>query len=134
MDRHSVGCYFCGKTFDERLGIKADPYNGEDGGEICPDCWRGRTRDNLLRLVALPPGVFDGVCRTVDGMYLGRIKGGVGYDVFLGHPSSMEEGRVMRQKAWDRLTEDERQAVLALAERPMDGTPIPLEDFVALEG
>ena len=38
MDKHSVGCYFCGILFDEREGQNADDYNGNDGGTICPDC------------------------------------------------------------------------------------------------
>ena len=42
MDRHSVNCYFCGVEFDEREGQRADPYNGEDGGEICPKCIKVR--------------------------------------------------------------------------------------------
>lgn len=37
-DRHSVGCYFCGKEFDERDGSPADEFNGGDGGTICPSC------------------------------------------------------------------------------------------------
>ena len=38
IDKHSVNCYFCGKLFDEREGQNADPFNGNDGGDICPDC------------------------------------------------------------------------------------------------
>jgi len=38
IDKHSVGCYFCGILFDERDGQNADDYNGNDGGSICPDC------------------------------------------------------------------------------------------------
>ena len=38
MDKHSVGCYFCGILFDEREGQNADDYNGNDGWTICPDC------------------------------------------------------------------------------------------------
>lgn len=42
LDRHSVGCYFCGRLFDERKGRLADPYNGNDGGTICPECLNDR--------------------------------------------------------------------------------------------
>jgi hypothetical protein len=35
---HSVNCYYCGTLFDEREGVHADPYNNNDGGEICPQC------------------------------------------------------------------------------------------------
>lgn len=34
-DRHSVGCYYCGRLFDERDSIGETP---SDGGEVCPDC------------------------------------------------------------------------------------------------
>ena len=34
----SVGCYFCGKQFDERDGENADEYNSGNGGSICPEC------------------------------------------------------------------------------------------------
>ena len=37
-DRHSVNCYFCGEEYDERDCVCADPYNGNDGGSICPTC------------------------------------------------------------------------------------------------
>jgi hypothetical protein len=39
-DRHSVGCYFCGRAFDERDGSPADDLNGGDGGDCCPECRR----------------------------------------------------------------------------------------------
>ena len=38
IDKHSVGCYFCGKLFDEREGINADEFNNNDGGTICKEC------------------------------------------------------------------------------------------------
>ena len=38
VDRHSVNCYFCRVLFDEREGLNADEYNGNDGGSICPSC------------------------------------------------------------------------------------------------
>jgi len=41
-DSHSVNCYFCGNEFDEREGLPADPYNNNDGGDICPACIRSR--------------------------------------------------------------------------------------------
>ena len=37
-DKHSVGCYFCGRLVDERECIPADEYNENDGGSICPEC------------------------------------------------------------------------------------------------
>lgn len=38
IDRHSVNCYFCGSLIDERDALPADPYNGNDGGDICQRC------------------------------------------------------------------------------------------------
>jgi hypothetical protein len=38
IDRHSVDCYYCGALVDERDCIAADDFNGNDGGEICPQC------------------------------------------------------------------------------------------------
>ena len=38
LERHSVNCYFCGLLFDEREGVPANPFNGNDGGDCCPDC------------------------------------------------------------------------------------------------
>ena len=34
----SVGCYFCDAVVDERDTINADPYNENDGGEVCRSC------------------------------------------------------------------------------------------------
>lgn len=38
IEGHSVNCYFCGVSFDEREGQNADNYNDNDGGTICPKC------------------------------------------------------------------------------------------------
>jgi hypothetical protein len=38
IDRHSVNCYICGRLVDERDCIRADEFNGGDGGDICIDC------------------------------------------------------------------------------------------------
>ena len=35
---HSVNCYFCADSFDEREGIDASPFNDNDGGTICQSC------------------------------------------------------------------------------------------------
>ena len=39
-ERHSVNCYFCGELADERNCVPADNFNGNDGGDICPVCWK----------------------------------------------------------------------------------------------
>ena len=44
IDRHSVGCYFCGVLFDERKGQNADDFNNNDGGSICPKCLEERLK------------------------------------------------------------------------------------------
>ena len=53
LDRHSVGCYFCGILFDERNGSNADEYNGNDGGSICPGCLKksDKARNDALKAV-----------------------------------------------------------------------------------
>jgi len=38
ISKHSVNCYFCSELVDERDCMPADPYNENDGGDICPDC------------------------------------------------------------------------------------------------
>lgn len=38
VEKHSVNCYFCNAVVDERECMDADKYNGNDGGDICPDC------------------------------------------------------------------------------------------------
>ena len=38
IERHSVGCYFCGALGDERMWQRADPFNNDDGGHICDKC------------------------------------------------------------------------------------------------
>ena len=90
------------------------------------------THTTLLRLMNLPPSKFAGVVRTVDGHYIAQLHGDVGYNAFLGKPSPPHPGpgRDLMLKVWNGLTQDEKQAVLVLAARPIDGSPIPLEtDF-----
>ena len=89
-------------------------------------------RDNLLRLMNLPPSRFDGVVRTSDGFYLAQVKGDIGYNAFLGKPSEPHDGpgRDAMLEVWNGLDEQEKVEVLALAARPGDGSPILLErDF-----
>ena len=38
IEKHSVNCYFCAELVDGRECMPADPYNGADGGSICPEC------------------------------------------------------------------------------------------------
>jgi len=39
LDR-SINCYFCNALSDERECMPADPYNNNDGGEVCPECMK----------------------------------------------------------------------------------------------
>lgn len=58
----SVGCYFCGKQFDERDGENADEYNNGNGGSICPDC--------IAKQFTLTTGIIAYIClksvKTLD--------------------------------------------------------------------
>lgn len=47
----TCNCYFCGREFDDSDGIPADPYNGNDGGEICPACVKTRSPMKKMREV-----------------------------------------------------------------------------------
>jgi methionyl-tRNA synthetase len=38
LQRPIVFCYFCNELVDERECKKADKYNNNDGGDICPKC------------------------------------------------------------------------------------------------
>ena len=90
------------------------------------------TQQTLLKLMCIPTSIYDGVCRTSDGCYLGRVKGGVGYDAFLGKPGPLHPGpgRNLMLRTWGELDEAQRKAVLALAAAPGDGCAIPLaRDF-----
>ena len=78
------------------------------------------------------PAELEAVCRTSDGFYMGQVKGDVGYNVFIGRPSAPHPGpgRDLMLERWATLDALERLAVIALAVRPLDGSPIPLErDF-----
>lgn len=95
------------------------------------------THETLLRLMNLPPSKFDGVCRTSDGHYIAQLKGDLGYNAFLGKPSPPHPGpgRNLMLKVWNGLTPSEKDDVLALAQRPVDGLPILLHaDFGIPQG
>jgi hypothetical protein len=88
--------------------------------------------ENLLKVMAIPTSRYDGVCRTSDGFYMGRERGDIGYNAFLGSPSLRCEGPgyEFRIKAWERLSEEEKTGVRWIAAHPEDGEPIPLEEFI----
>ena len=81
-----------------------------------------RTLDQLGQLMNLPSGMrqrIDGICRTTDGHYLARLKGGIGYDLYIGKPSPPHAGpgRDQMLRAWRGMSEDERRAVVKLADQ-----------------
>lgn len=87
---------------------------------------------NLLRLMNLPPSRFSGVVRTSDGFYIARENGDIGYNAFLGQPSPLHEGPGLEHtlSVWNSLGKLDRQMVVTLANKPLDGLPILLErDF-----
>src|SRR3990167_5095972 len=89
---------------------------------------------NLMRLMNLGghPANLEAVCRTSDGFYMGREAGDIGYNVFIGKPSAPHAGpgQDMMLTHWKSLDRTAQIAVIALAIRPGDGSPIPLErDF-----
>lgn len=86
----------------------------------------------LLKLMNLPPSMYDGVCKTSDGFYMGKGVGDIGYNTFLGRPAPPHAGpgRNHTLAVWSQLSSSERQAVLVLAAKPPDGSPIDLHaDF-----
>ena len=46
IEKHSINCYLCGDLVDERDCIPADPYNDNDGGELCPTRKSRKTQEN----------------------------------------------------------------------------------------
>ncbi len=85
---------------------------------------------NLIDLMNLGPlGVTD-VVRTSDGFYLGQAPGDLGYNVFIGKPNPHEgPGRERSRGLWEGLTVQERNAVRARCNHPLDGERILLSDF-----
>lgn len=85
----------------------------------------------LLQVMNLPASRFTDVCKTSDGFYLGRIPGGLGYDVFIGRPGPVHPGPGLdnTRRVWELLTPAQRKKVRNRANHPTDGTPISLRDF-----
>lgn len=85
---------------------------------------------NLIDLMNLGPLGVTNVVRMSDGFYVGQAPGDIGYNVFIGKPSTQEgPGRERSREVWEGLTEQERDAVRARCNHPMDGSRILLEDF-----
>ncbi len=97
---------------------------------------KGTTKGNLMRLMCLggAPVELENITRTSDGFYIGREPGDVGYNAFIGRPQHIDNAqdstREIVRTFWDSLSETERLQVQALAARPADGSPIPLNDFL----
>jgi len=87
-------------------------------------------RETMLRLMNLPASRFNGVVRT-DGDYIAQAIGDIGYNHFLGKPAPIHDGPGLDNtlRIWNALTAEEQAQVRAVAACPMDGQPIPLEDF-----
>jgi len=64
----------------------------------------------------------------------GRWPGDLGYNVFLGRPKPLRDAQDATQhmaaEIWGSYSDAERLAVVALARVPLDGSPIPIEDFL----
>jgi hypothetical protein len=90
------------------------------------------TMQNMMRLMCLPWADLQAVCKTSDGMYMGRSHGDIGYNRFFGKPNHRpnRETRDHVRRIWIEMTEAERIAVIELADNPPDGMPMNLlEDF-----
>ena len=86
--------------------------------------------ENLLNLMNLGPLGLADVVRTSDGFYLGQEPGDIGFNVFIGCPSKHEgPGRERTVAVWECLTVQEKDAVRARCNYPVDGSRILLEDF-----
>jgi hypothetical protein len=82
----------------------------------------------ILALMNLQAKRLDAVCRTSDGYYMGQAAGDIGYNAFLGRPEPVHDGpgRQAMLKVWAGLSDDEREAVLRLADNPPNGAPLLL--------
>ena len=87
--------------------------------------------ENLINLMNLQITGIESVIRTSDGFYLGREPGDIGYNMFIGCPSTPHPGpgRDRTQKVWQSLNKQEREQVRQIAAHPIDGSPILLTDF-----
>lgn len=76
-DRHSVNCYFCGEEGDEReWTTHADPYNGGDGGVICPNCLGSEVTKGMYEFTvtlagygSTPTEAWEDVCDSLANDY-----------------------------------------------------------------
>lgn len=94
-------------------------------------------RENLLRLMNIPQAMgLDGVVKTADGHYIGRVQGDCGYNAFIGKPAPVHPGPGLdcTLETWAGMSQLERDGVRALAAVPVDGEPIDLADFGVPEG
>ena len=57
VDKHSVNCYFCNALVDERDCLPADPFNGGDGGDMCPRCTKLKANP-MQRLIAAAKAIM----------------------------------------------------------------------------
>lgn len=89
------------------------------------------TTEKLLLLMCIPPDIYSGVVKTADGEYIAKKKGDVGYNDVFGKPVPPHAGPASDFifDIWATLTPEERKAVVAMAEYPVNGEPIHLEDF-----
>lgn len=84
----------------------------------------------LIDLMNLGPLGLCDVIRSADGHYLGRHRGEVGYNVFVGEPKAAPgPGQDRSRQLWQSWSQEQRDAVSFRASAPAEGLPINLGEF-----
>lgn len=87
---------------------------------------------NLINIMNLRLTGIEDVVRTSDGHYIGRDPGDIGFNHYIGQPAPVHDGpgRQRSTHVFNGLKPREQEAVRRRAAYPVDGEPIPLNDFV----
>jgi hypothetical protein len=87
-------------------------------------------QQTLLSLMAIPSSFnLEAIVKTADGFYIGRDRGDIGYNRFIGKPSTPHSGpgKDLILKRWHALSAGEQRLIVHAAKHPLDGSPIDLQ-------